>query len=84
MDFLKELGIEGVNSGACSGPGTWAPVEGKDLIASINPTTGEEIAKVAQASEADYDKVMQDALAAFREWRMIPAPGRSSGVATSR
>ncbi len=76
MDILKELGIEKINPGACSGPGAWAPTEGRDLIASINPTTGKEIAKVAQASEEDYEKVMEAATAAFEEWRMMPAPAR--------
>jgi aldehyde dehydrogenase (NAD+) len=76
MDFLKELGIESINSGACSGPGAWASPEGKDLIISVNPTTGEEIAKVAQASSDDYENVMESALEAFKEWRMVPAPKR--------
>ncbi len=76
MDFLKELGIESVNSGACSGPGQWAPVEGRELLASVNPATGEEIAKVAQANEDDYEKVMAEAVEAFKEWRMTPAPKR--------
>jgi aldehyde dehydrogenase (NAD+) len=76
MDFLKELGIEKVNPGACSGPGAWSSVEGRDLIASINPTTGKEIASVAQASTEDYEKVMDAATEAFKEWRMIPAPKR--------
>ncbi len=76
MDFLKELGIEKVNAGACSGPDAWAATQGRELIASINPTTGKEIAKVAQASEADYEKVMAAAMEAFVEWRMVPAPKR--------
>jgi aldehyde dehydrogenase (NAD+) len=76
MDFLKQLGIEKVNSGACSGPGRWSPTEGRDLLASINPATGQEIAKVAQATEKDYDAVMEVAVEAFRQWRMIPAPQR--------
>jgi aldehyde dehydrogenase (NAD+) len=76
MDFLKELGIEPINSGSCSGPDGWAPIEGRDLNASINPTTGEEIASVAQATAEDYDKIMEVASAAFKEWRMIPAPKR--------
>jgi len=76
MDFLKELGIEPVNSGACAGPGKWAPVEGRDLLTSYNPNNGEEIAKVAQANEEDYEKIMATATAAFKEWRMIPAPKR--------
>jgi aldehyde dehydrogenase (NAD+) len=76
MDFLRQLGIEKVNSGACSGPGRWSPAEGRDLLASINPATGQEIAKVAQATEKDYDAVMEVAVEAFKQWRMIPAPQR--------
>jgi aldehyde dehydrogenase (NAD+) len=76
MDFLKELGIESINPGACSGSGQWSPVEGRDMLSSFNPATGEEIAKVAQASEEDYEKVMAVATEAFKKWRMIPAPKR--------
>ena len=76
MDFLRELGIEKVNSGACSGPGRWSPTEGRDLLASFNPATGQEIAKVAQATEKDYEAVMEVAVEAFKKWRMIPAPQR--------
>ena len=76
MDFLKELGIAKVNPGACSGPGAWSPVEGRDLLPAINPTTGEEIARVAQASADDYEAVMAAAVEAFDEWRMVPAPKR--------
>ena len=75
-DFLKELGIKEVNPGACSGPGAWSSTEGKNLIPSINPTTGEEIAKVAQASADDYEAVMTTAVESFKEWRMVPAPKR--------
>ncbi len=76
MDFLKELGIERINPGACSGSGNWSPVENRELVASMNPATGQEIAKVAQATEQDYEKVMEAAVEAFKEWRMIPAPKR--------
>ncbi|TKJ41261.1 aldehyde dehydrogenase family protein [candidate division LCP-89 bacterium B3_LCP] len=76
MDFLRELGIEKINPGACSGPGAWTSTEGRDFITSINPATGEEIASVAQASIEDYDKVMSAATEAFQEWRMMPAPQR--------
>ena len=76
MDFLKELGIEKINPGACSGPQGWSATEGRELIASVNPTTGKEIAHVAQASPDDYERVMKAATEAFIEWRMIPAPKR--------
>jgi len=80
MDFLKELGIEKVNPGACSGPGQWSPIEGRDLLTSYNPTTGEAIAQVAQATEEDYEKVMKVAVASFEKWRMIPAPKRGDVI----
>jgi aldehyde dehydrogenase (NAD+) len=76
MDFLKELGIRDVNSGACPGPGEWSPVEGRDLLSSVNPATGEEIARVAQASQEDYERVMATAAEAFKRWRTVPAPKR--------
>jgi aldehyde dehydrogenase (NAD+) len=76
MDFLKELGIEDVNPGTCSGLDQWSPIDGRDLLTSFNPATGEEIAKVAQASEEDYERVMEAATGAFKEWRMTPAPKR--------
>ena len=76
MDFLKELGIKDINSGACFGEDGWSPIEGRSLLTSYNPNTGEAIAKVAQASEKDYDTVMDAAVGAFKEWRMIPAPRR--------
>jgi aldehyde dehydrogenase (NAD+) len=76
MDFLKELGIKDINPGACAGPGQWAPTDNRDLVASVNPTNGEEIAKIAQASAADYEAVMSVATEAFEEWRMTPAPQR--------
>ncbi len=80
MDFLKELGIEKTNPGTCTGPGAWLPTEGRTMLASINPATGEEIASVAQASPEDYEKVMEVATETFKEWRTVPAPKRGSVV----
>ncbi|MBD3667013.1 MAG: aldehyde dehydrogenase family protein, partial [Kangiella sp.] len=50
------------------------------VIESINPATGEVIAKVNASSATDYDKVMQEAEAAFEEWRKVPAPLRGELV----
>ncbi|MBZ0263373.1 aldehyde dehydrogenase family protein [bacterium] len=80
MDFLKELGIKEVNSGACYGPGGWLGTEGREEIVSINPATGEPIAKVVQANEADFDEVMRNATEAFKKWREVPAPVRGQIV----
>ncbi len=74
--LLDKLNIRPVNAGACTGPDGWLDdVSGPELI-SYNPTTNEPIASVAQASSADYDRVVAAAQTAFLDWRMMPAPKR--------
>jgi aldehyde dehydrogenase (NAD+) len=78
--LLDKLQIKDVNPGACFGPDGWiAASAGKPLI-SYNPTNGEPIAKVIQADAAVYDRVMHEASAAFKSWRMEPAPKRGEVV----
>lgn len=79
MDFLKELGIEAVNQSASWGQG-YTDTQDAGVIESINPATGEVIAKVNASSASDYDKVLQEAEAAFDEWRKVPAPLRGELV----
>ena len=78
--FLKELGIQEVNAGACAGPGEWSPVTGRDLLKVITPIDGSVIAQVAMASEADYDYVITKAQENFLKWRTVPAPKRGQIV----
>ncbi len=76
--ILEELGIDATNSGACAAD--WLPnPEGPELV-SINPTTGEPIATVKQASAADYETVMKSTVGAFEEWRTRPAPARGEVI----
>ncbi len=51
MDFLKELGIESINAGACWGNNEWSTTQDQGIIESTNPANGELIAKVYAASE---------------------------------
>ena len=51
MDFLKELGIEEFNAGACVGAGEWLATGGDDVLKSRNPATGEIIANVYPCTE---------------------------------
>ncbi|RMG32535.1 MAG: aldehyde dehydrogenase family protein [Methanobacteriota archaeon] len=74
--FLKELGIEEINPGACYGEDGWSPVEGREIIESVTPIDGTVIAKVAMANEEDYEMVVQKASEAFEKWQMMPAPKR--------
>jgi aldehyde dehydrogenase (NAD+) len=77
-DFLKELGLAGVNPGACTGEWIERPKGGE--LTSICPSDGEPIAKVLQASEEDYETVAAAAHKSFQTWRMLPAPRRGQIV----
>ncbi|NQV29901.1 MAG: aldehyde dehydrogenase family protein [Candidatus Marinimicrobia bacterium] len=80
MEFLKELGIEEFNAGACIGAGEWLATSGDDVLISLNPATGELIASVYQCTEAAYEKVVAEADEAFKEWSQVPAPVRGELV----
>jgi aldehyde dehydrogenase (NAD+) len=78
--LLDQLGIEDVHSGASIGPDGWiSDPAGKELI-SLNPTTGEPIARIIQATPAVYEKVVSSAAKAFESWREVPAPKRGQVV----
>jgi aldehyde dehydrogenase (NAD+) len=76
--ILEELHIEPLNSGACSGD--WIPEPSGGEMESLNPATGEPLARVRQAGPADYECVVARASEAFPEWRMTPAPKRGEIV----
>lgn len=72
-DFLKRLGIEPVNSGAATD--RWLDTQG-EVIQSVDPATGENIAAVRLATAAEYETVISESERVFKEWRMLPAPKR--------
>lgn len=78
--LLKKLNIEEVNIGACAGPDAWFEDPQSDELISYNPTTGEPIAKILQATDKTYDQVIQQAEESFNTWRMLPAPKRGQVV----
>ncbi len=77
-EILEKLHIEPLNSGACYGDWIAEPSGGE--MESVNPSTGEVLAKVGMAGPADYECVMTHAAEAFLEWRMTPAPKRGEVV----
>ena len=77
---LDKLGLEDVNAGACAGPDDWILDPNGKEFESLNPTTGEPIAKIIQATPATYEKVMAQAHEAFLSWRTVPAPERGQLV----
>jgi len=74
--LLEKLHIQDINFGACSGPDGWIKDgKGTELV-SYNPTTGEAIASVIQATEDTYEAVVGKAAETFKTWRTLPAPKR--------
>ncbi|GAB4538632.1 MAG: aldehyde dehydrogenase family protein [Anaerolineae bacterium] len=74
--LLEKLHIQDVNPGACTGPDGWIQdPNGKELV-SYNPSNGEPIASVIQATEATYEAVVHKASESFKTWRTVPAPKR--------
>ena len=51
-------------------------VSGDSGIASLNPATGAELARVRLASAEDYDRTIARSIEVFERWRMFPAPKR--------
>jgi aldehyde dehydrogenase (NAD+) len=71
IPVLERLGIEPVNSIAATG---------ESDIVSINPATGQELARVRLATAGDYEKVVSQSIEVFERWRMLPAPKRGQIV----
>ncbi|GAB3167839.1 L-piperidine-6-carboxylate dehydrogenase [Telluribacter humicola] len=77
-DILDKLGIKSENAGVSTGQESWEG--GGAVIKSYSPVDGQLIASVREASREDYDRVIEQALAAFKEWRLLPAPKRGEVV----
>ncbi|MGD1146321.1 MAG: aldehyde dehydrogenase family protein [Thermoanaerobaculaceae bacterium] len=77
-EILSALNLEAVNPAGYA-RGWLAATHGPEL-ASLDPATGEVIAKVRQANAAAYERVAATAQQAFTTWRMVPAPKRGEMV----
>jgi L-aminoadipate-semialdehyde dehydrogenase len=78
--LLQSLGLEKTNPGTWCGDGGWLVDDGARLIGSVNPTTGEVIARVRATTPAQYEQLMASAVAAAKAWRAVPAPKRGEAV----
>ena len=77
-DVLVRLGLSDRNSGVFGRTRRDEP-EG-DVLDVRNPATGESLGRVAMGSRADYERVADEAVTAFRSWRARPAPARGEVV----
>jgi aldehyde dehydrogenase (NAD+) len=76
--IFGSLGLKPTLPGASAG-GAWFAGSG-DFIEVRSPASGELLAKVEQAGEADYDRVVGESVKAFVAWKRIPAPRRGEIV----
>ncbi len=56
------------------------PAGGAGIAVTVNPATDAPLGAVRLQSRADYDDTVERARAAFRQWRMLPAPQRGEIV----
>ena len=77
-DVLQRLGINAENSGVYAGG--WIERPGGEMIESLNPATGEVLARVRGAADGDYQRAAVSAAEAFGAWRQLPPPQRGEIV----
>ena len=80
MIALTELGIQSENQGGSSGSGRWTSTTKAGILDSVNPATGEAVARINLCSKEDYESIVHHAEKAFQEWRLVPAPKRGEVV----
>jgi aldehyde dehydrogenase (NAD+) len=76
--LFRNLGLKSRMDGASCG-GDWFASSG-DWIQVLSPTNGDLLAKIQQAGETDYARLIESADRAFRHWRAVPAPKRGEIV----
>ncbi|MDX1272353.1 aldehyde dehydrogenase family protein [Bizionia paragorgiae] len=76
-EALRELGVKDINEGSSTGSDNFSNGE---VIESYSPVDGKLIGKVKATTQADYDKIMDAATSAFKDWRTMPAPQRGEIV----
>ncbi len=74
---LETLGLQEINEGTSTGSVNFSNGE---LIASYSPVDGKLIGKVKTTTREDYEKVMETATAAFKDFKAMPAPLRGEIV----
>jgi aldehyde dehydrogenase (NAD+) len=76
--ILQKLQLQDINSGSFYGE--WADTSGREVIESVSPINGEVLAKIAMGTEADYERVIEQAQQSYTTWSNIPAPKRGEIV----
>jgi len=76
-EALAQLGVKDINEGTSTGQQNFS---NGTLLESYSPVDGQLIGKVKQSTPEDYERAMQAATAAFKTFKMMPAPQRGELV----
>ncbi len=79
-ELFSTLQLDDINAGVCSGEGGWSGDTSGPVIESVNPTTGEVLARVRTATAADYERVLVSSRRVFDQWKVVPAPKRGEAI----
>jgi len=78
--IFAALELDELNSGTWSQEGGWADDAQAPILESVNPATGETLARVRASTASDYERVVASARKTFEEWRIVPAPKRGEAI----
>jgi len=76
-EALAQLGVKDINEGTSTGQENFS---NGTLLESYSPVDGQLIGKVKQSTPEDYERAMQAATAAFKTFKLMPAPQRGEFV----
>ena len=77
-EVLERLGIQPVNSGVYAGG--WVERPGGEEFVSLNPATGQPLARVIGANTTSYEQAVASSSSAFKSWQLVPPPQRGEIV----
>lgn len=77
---LSAAGLSNTESGTYLGSGQWSKTTDAGILEPVNPSTGEVIGRVFASSQSDYETIVERAQAAFKVWRVTPAPRRGEAI----
>src|SRR6201985_313501 len=78
-EVLKRLHINDINEAFSTG-NVWGSGPNAAIKNIVSPVDGKKIASVKFAAADEYNKVVEQAAAAFKSWRTMPAPKRGEIV----
>lgn len=58
----------------------WIHTPGAPTLHVRDPSTGQELARIVTSTAQDYERVLEESRAVFRDWRLVPAPRRGELV----